>query len=109
MLSVLLKYTKEVLSLLQLHRRFYGEVLPYLEVKKEETEEEMKKSIEVPNVTGLSIKEATKTLKDMGLEVMVDNKAEEIDEEYKEKIVVEQLPKKGIQINSGATVTIFTE
>ncbi len=94
----------------QLHRRFYGEVLPYLEVKKQETEDEMIESIEMPNVTGITIKEATKILKDIGLEVNVDNKTEETNkEENKEKIVIEQLPKKGIQVNSGTTITLYIE
>lgn len=81
-------------------------MLPYLEVKKQETEEEMIESIEMPNVTGITIEEANKMLKELGLEVNIDNKTEEIN---KEKIVIEQLPKKGIQVNSGTTVTLYTE
>lgn len=87
-----------------LHHKFCGEVLPYLEVKKQETEEDSVKSVEMPNVTGITIYEASKILKELGLKVDIDN-----NEEDKEKIVVEQLPKKGIQINTGATVTLYTE
>ena len=60
----------------------------------------------MPNVTGITIYEASKILKELGLKVDIDNNNEEGD---KEKIVVEQLPKKGIQINTGATVTLYTE
>ncbi len=85
-------------------------MLPYLEVKKQETEEEMTESIEMPNVTGITIEEANKMLKELGLEVNIDNKTEEINkEENKEKIVIEQLPKKGIQVNTGTKVTLYTE
>lgn len=70
----------------------------------------MTESIEMPNVTGITIEEANKMLKELGLEVNIDNKTEEINkEENKEKIVIEQLPKKGIQVNTGTKVTLYTE
>ena len=77
-----------------------GEVLPYLEVQKQQTEEEMVEIIEMPNVIDLTITEAKKILKELGLEVEINGEGE---------VVTEQLPKKGIQVNSGSKVTIYTE
>jgi len=60
----------------------------------------MTQIIEMPNVVDLTITEAKKVLEELGLEVEVNGEGE---------VVTEQLPKKGIQINSGSKVTIFTE
>ncbi len=57
----------------------------------------------MPNVTGLSVIETKKILKELGLEVEV------VGEENEESIIVEQLPKKGIQINSGTKVSVYTQ
>ena len=57
----------------------------------------------MPNVIGISVIEAKKILKELGLEVEV------IGEEIEESITVEQLPKKGIQINSGTKVSVYTQ
>ncbi len=84
--------------------------MPYLEVQKQETDEDMVESIEMPGVTGMSVSEAKKILKELGLKVNIGNQSEETEEqENAEKTVVDQLPKKGIQINSNATVTIYVE
>ena len=93
-----------------MHHKFFGEVLPYLEVQKQETEEDIVENIEMPDVTGMSVSEAKKTLKEVGLEVDIGNQPEEnYEQENSEKTVIDQLPKKGIQINSNATVTIYVE
>lgn len=64
----------------------------------------------MPDVTGMSVSEAKKALKELGLEVDIGNESEESDEQgNSEKTVIEQLPKKGIQVNSNATVTIYVE
>lgn len=64
----------------------------------------------MPDVTGMSVSEAKKALKELGLEVDIGNESEESDEqENSEKTVIDQLPKKGIQVNSNATVTIYVE
>lgn len=75
-----------------------GEVLPYLEVRKEnEKEEDKKREIEVPNIVGMTVAEARKTLKELKLNLEVNlNNGEKIDE--RETIVTEQLPVKGIKI-----------
>ena len=54
----------------------------------------------MPNVIGLKVTEAKKTLEELGLEVEINGAGE---------IVIDQLPKKGIQINSSSKVTIYTE
>jgi len=56
--------------------------------------------VEMPNVIDLSFTEAKKMLQELGLEVEVNGEGE---------VVTDQLPKKGIQINSGSKVTIYTE
>ena len=43
-----------------------GEVLPYLEIKKDNQDEEEKGEVEVPNLIGLTRKEAKKTLEEEG-------------------------------------------
>ena len=73
--------------------------MPYLDVQKQQSEEEVKENIEMPNVIDLSIKEAKEMLKELGLEVEINGDGE---------MVTDQLPKKGIQINSGTKVTIYT-
>lgn len=87
----------------QLLLKYYGEVLPYLEVQKQQTEEDITDTIEMPNVIGLSITEAKKVLKEIGLEFEI------VEEETEESIVVDQLPKKGIQINSNAKATLYIQ
>ena len=77
-----------------------GEVLPYLEVQKHQAEEDVKEVIEMPNVIDLNITEANKMLKELGLEVELSGQGEK---------VTDQLPKQGIQINSGTKVTIYVQ
>ena len=85
-----------------------SEVLPYLEISKKESEEDKKEEITVPNVRELTIKEAKSTLKELGLEVEVNGETEEnkIDSE---EIVIDQLPKPGIQLLSGSKVTLYID
>ncbi len=68
----------------------------------------MIKSIEMPDVTGISVAEAEKILKELELDVSIEGKTETDNEENTtEKVVIEQLPKKGIQVNTGTKVTIY--
>ncbi len=78
--------------------KYYGEVLPYLEVKKEN---ESLEEVTVPNITGLSIKEAQKILKELEVEINID---EEIDKEN--TLIKEQIPKEGVKINKGSKIII---
>jgi len=75
-----------------------SEVLPYLEVKRENND--ITETIEVPNIEGLTFTEAKKILNELGLEVQIDENIE------LESIVVEQIPKNGIQINSNSKVLL---
>lgn len=52
----------------------------------------------MPDVTGMGISEAGKALKELGLEIETIGEGEE---------VTDQLPKKGIKINTGTKVTIY--
>ena len=80
-----------------------SEVLPYLELKKDNTETlEEPFSVTVPNITGMSVKDATKALSDLGLSLIYDNQDLEIDKSN--TFITEQTPKEGISINSGNSV-----
>ncbi len=68
-------------------------MLPYLELKKDnEQEEEKTEEVEVPEIRGLNLQEAKKKLKETDLEITVNR---EIGEEEKEEdiIIKEQIPK----------------
>lgn len=81
-----------------------GEVLPYLEVNRDnETEEEIKEEVAIPNIVGLTVEEAEKALKDVGLGINFDFE-QEINK--KETIVREQLPKSGIKVYQGTKIII---
>ena len=67
------------------------DVLAYLEVKKDnQTEEDVLEEVEIPELRDKTIKEAKSILKDLGLELTLK---EETEEDIKEKIIMEQLPK----------------
>lgn len=73
-----------------------SEVLPYLQVVKDnQTEEEQVTEVEVPSIVGKTIKEAKEILKEVGLEMEVEQ--EEADAE---QCITEQLPKPGISLRS---------
>lgn len=78
-----------------------GEVLPYLEFERKKDEEDIEETIVVPNVIGLTIKEAEVKVKEIGLEIVIN---EEIDKEY--TIVKDQIPNAGIKINRGNQIII---
>ena len=78
-----------------------GEVLPYLEFERKKDEEDIEETIVVPNVIGLTIKEAEVKVKEIGLEIVIN---EEIDKEY--TIVKDQIPNAGIKINKGNQIII---
>lgn len=88
-----------VLSQHQLHHKYCGEVLPYLEIKKQEELSEINKNVDMVNVEGMEVNEAKKVLKELNLEVEIIGEG---------NIVLEQLPKAGIQINEGTKVSIYT-
>lgn len=84
-----------------------GEVLPYLEINKDnQNEEDVKKEVAVPNVEGLTIEEAQKTLKEvnLGIDYETNGIGEEINK--KETIIKEQLPKSGIKVYEGTNIFV---
>lgn len=82
------------------------EALPYLEVSQDNLcKEDIKVNVEVPNVIGLSYKEAKKKLQDLGLEITLRNNTSEseISDEF---IVSNQVPNSGVQILEGGSIIV---
>ena len=96
------KYVTSFVGVAPIASHILGEVLPYLEVQKQENEEDKIEEVEVPDITGLSIKEAEKKLKEIGLELSLDK--EGVDKEN--TTVIEQIPKDGIKVNKGSKIII---
>lgn len=85
--------------------QIFSEILPYLEVSQGNQEEvEQIEQVQTPNIEGLSITEAEKAVKELGLEVNIENDSEELDKEN--TIITEQTPKEGITINKGSKIYI---
>ena len=82
------------------------EVLPYLEVARDQiSEEDIKLSVKVPNVIGLTYKEAKKILNDCGLEITM--KTEEFqDSVLNEFVITNQIPISGVEILQGGKVIV---
>ena len=83
----------------------FGEILPYLEIKKDNEESGEKQEVEVPNLMGMTVKEAKETLENLGLEIEI--KEEEENNSNQEQIITKQLPKAGIKIKQGTSVIVF--
>ena len=84
----------------------FGEVLPYLEVQKDNvSEEDVKTEVTVPNVVGMTIKDAKKALEEVGLGLDY----EETEEDVSEKVVTKQTPVNGIKIYEGTNVILEYE
>ena len=75
-----------------------SEVLPYMEISKET--EEIKETVIMPNVTGITFAEAEKILEEA--EIGISEKLEP------ETIITDQLPKAGIQITKGTEVILYS-
>ena len=68
-------------------------MLPYLELKKDnEQEEEKTEEVEVPEIRGLNLQEAKKKLKETDLEITVNREVGE-EEKGEDIIIKEQIPK----------------
>lgn len=74
-----------------------GEVLPYITSNKTEEIE----TIDMPEVIGLTEKEAKEALKELELEYEITG------EESESNIIIDQLPKKGIKILKGTKVILY--
>lgn len=79
-----------------------GEILPYMELKEDNPEEEITKEVVVPEIRNMNIKEAKEKLKELELELQFTIN-EEIDEEKK---IVDQIPKPGIKLKSGKKIIV---
>lgn len=80
-----------------------------MEVKQGNQDEvEVIEEVVVPNITGVSIKEAEKILKDSGLELSVEGITSENKEtlDKENTIIKEQTPTEGIKINKGNKVFV---
>ena len=89
--------------------QIFSEILPYLEVNQGNQEEiELIEETSVPNITGLSIKEAEKSLKEIELELSIEGITEENEEalDKENTIIKEQTPAAGIKINKENKVFI---
>ena len=80
----------------------FSEILPYLEENKTENEKITEEQIETPDVTGKTIKEAKEILKESGLESVIEDEEEELDEENIK--VIEQTPKAGIIVKKESKI-----
>ena len=83
-----------------------SEALPYLEVSQDNlTQDDIKVNVEVPNVIGLTYKDAKKKLQECGLEIMhrnIQNETEISDD----LIISNQVPNCGVQILEGGKVIV---
>ena len=85
--------------------QIFGEVLPYLEVVKDnEEEEQVKNDVQVPNIEGKSIKEAENILKESNLKLVINNEQEGIDKEN--TIIKEQTPKERVKVKEEANIYV---
>ena len=83
----------------------FSEILPYLEVNQGNQDEiEQVEQIQVTNIEGLNIKEAEKVVKELGLELVIENDVEGLDKEN--TFVSEQIPKEGVVVNKGSKIYI---
>ena len=89
--------------------QIFSEVLPYLEVNQGNQDEvEVKEEVSVPNITGLTLKEAEKILKETGLKLSIEGLTEEEKTNLdKENTIVEvQTPQPGIIVNKENSVFV---
>ena len=83
----------------------FSEILPYLKVIQENEEEiETVEQVSVPKIEGMNLIEAQKTVKELGLELKVENDSEELDKEN--TIITEQSPKEGVTVNKGSNLYV---
>lgn len=86
--------------------KILGEVLPYLEVSQDNlTSEDIKMNVDVPNVIGMTYKEAKEKLENVGLQITLRNKSETmgISDDF---IISNQVPGSGVQILEGGSVIV---
>ena len=85
--------------------QLFGEILPYLDTLKDnENEEDKKTTTIVPNVIGMNLIDATNKLKEVNLEIIINNDQEGLEKEN--TIVKNQTPLQGICVNEGSKVYV---
>lgn len=85
--------------------QIFSEILPYLEVNQGNLEEvEIEEEIETPDLLGKTLREAKELAKKSGVEIVVKNEEEELDEQ--DILVKEQVPSAGIKIKKGSRIYI---
>ena len=87
-------------------QKILSEVLPYLEVSQDKLDEsEVRANVEVPNVIGMSYKDAKKSLQELGLEITLRNNTAEQDL-AQDFTITNQVPSGGVEILSGGSVIV---
>ena len=84
--------------------QLFREILPYLETVKDNENVEILNEVEVPNIIGKTIKEASQILKDLKLEISVNNEVEGMDNEN--TIITNQTPKQGVKVNEASKIYV---
>ena len=83
--------------------QIFSEVLPYLEANQGNKDEiEVIEQVETPDITGKTITEAEKIMKENGLELSIQNEEENMDKDNMR--IKNQIPNAGIIINKGNIV-----
>ena len=84
-----------------------GEVLPYLEVNKDnESEEDIKNKVVVPNLEEITIREAKNILKSLNLNIEV---SEDGLGDVEERVITEQIPVNGVDVFEGSSIIVKSE
>ena len=84
--------------------QLFREILPYLETVKDNENVEIVNEVEVPNIVGKRIKEAGQILKDLKLEISINNEQEGMDKEN--TIITNQTPKQGVKVNEASKIYV---
>ena len=81
-----------------------SEVLPYLEVNKDnESDENVINKVNVPDLEGLTVKEAKEQLKELNLNIQC---SEDETEDSEEHVIQEQIPVSGVEVFEGSTIIV---
>ena len=80
--------------------KIFSEVLPYLNIEKEEEE---KKEVKVPNLIGMTVSEAEKILKESNLNMQIAEK-----NEGGNMIITRQIPEKDIVVKEGTSIIVHS-
>ena len=73
-------------------------------MKASKVQDDVANEINVPDIQGKTIIEASEILKDLGLELVINNKTEDLN--MKENVVSKQIPLPGITVNQGTNIYI---